>query len=325
MKTRQLGTTGILVSQAILGCGEFGGVGARTHLIGRGLTREASFASLDEAVRLGINVLDTAYGYAGGASSRFIGEWLRVQPADVRRSLHIATKVGKIVEPDGVRVDLSPHNIIPQLSLSLEQLQLSHVTFCLTHAPDERTPIESTLEALTDAIESGQLSHIGACNIDAKQLAAAMKASARLGLPRYEWVQNEYNLLNRGDERELFAVCAEHGLGYTPYSPIAGGVLSGKYGRGMSPPADSRLALLPGGTISNATFDAIERLDCKAALLDCSTGALALAWAMNHPRVTAAVCGPAKQAEHLRFLREALAIELSESERAEIGAWFEAT
>ncbi|MGL3104590.1 aldo/keto reductase [Bradyrhizobium sp. BR 1432] len=108
MKTRQLGSTGISVSQAILGCGEFGGVGARTHLIGRGLTREASFASLDEAVRLGINVLDTAYSYAGGASSRFIGEWLRAQPAPVRRSVHIATKVGKVVEPSGVRVDLSP-------------------------------------------------------------------------------------------------------------------------------------------------------------------------------------------------------------------------
>ncbi|MGL3104591.1 aldo/keto reductase [Bradyrhizobium sp. BR 1432] len=212
-----------------------------------------------------------------------------------------------------------------QLSLSLEQLRLSHVTFCLTHAPDERTPIESTLEAFTEAIESGQLSHIGACNIDARQLSAAMEASARLGLSRYEWVQNEYNLLNRGDERELFAVCAEHSLGYTPYSPIAGGVLSGKYSRGKPPPAKSQLALLPGGTILNATFDAVERIRCKAALHDCSTGALALAWVMHHPSVTAAVCGPAKRAEHLQLVREALAIELNEAERAEIAAWFEAS
>lgn len=322
MKTRPLGTTGIYVSQAILGCGEFGGVGARSHLIGHGLTREASFAVLDEAVGLGINVLDTAFGYAGGASARFIGEWLRAQPPNVRGSLHIATKVGKIVDPEGIRVDLSPRNVITQLSASLAQLQLSHVTFCLTHAPDQQTPIGSTLEAIAQAIESGQVSHIGASNIHAKQLATAMDASERLGLPRYEWVQNEYNLLNRSDERELFAVCAEHGLGYTPYSPIAGGVLSAKYRRGKSPPAKSRLAVLPNELISDSAFDAIELLNRKAAMRGCSTGALALAWVMSDPRVTAPVCGPAKEAEHLRFVREALAIELDDSERDEIGEWF---
>lgn len=322
MKMRPLGATGVFVSQAVLGCGEFGGIGARSHLIGHGLAREASFVALDEAVRLGINVLDTAFGYAGGASARFIGEWLRGQPPDVRGSLHIATKVGKIVGPDGIRVDLSPRNIIAQLSVSLAQLQLSHVTFCLTHAPDQQTPIGSTLEAIAEAIEARQVSHFGACNIDAKQLACALNVSARLGLPRYEWVQNEYNLLNRRDERELFAVCTEHGLGYTPYSPIAGGVLSGKYTRGRLPPAKSRLAVLPNEPISDCTFDAIELLERKAVLRGCSTGALALAWVMSNPRVTAPVCGPAKGAEHLRFVREALAIELNDLEREEIGEWF---
>jgi aryl-alcohol dehydrogenase-like predicted oxidoreductase len=322
---RTLGTTGVVVSRALLGCGNFGGVGSPAHLIGRGLTREASFASLDEAVALGINVLDTAHSYAGGASERFIGEWLRAQRDEVRDTLHIATKVGNVVDGDGVRIDLSPRNIRAQLSSSLERLGVPRVTFCLTHAPDERTPIESTLEGYAEAIERGLVAHIGACNVNAAQLAAAMDASARLGLPRYEWVQNEYNLLNRGDEIELFAICDEHALGYTPFSPIAGGALSGKYVRGEPPPTESRLGLRPGAALSDAAFDAIESLVREAERRGCSTGALALAWVMAQPRVTAPVCGPARTSEHLRLVREALAIELDASDTARIAGWFDAT
>ena len=324
MKTQPLGGTAVLVSRIALGCGNFGGIGSPARLIGRGLDREASFAALDEAVALGVNLIDTAHSYAGGSSERFIGEWLSARPPALRSTTHIATKVGTVVDDRGMRIDLSAHNIVQQLSASLQRMGLSCVTFCLSHAPDVETPIEATLEGLAQVMEAGWVSHIGACNIDAAKLSAAMEASARSGLPRYEWVQNEYNLLNRHDERELFGRCADYGIGYTPYSPLAGGVLSGKYARGAPPPPDSGLALRPEGHApSDAAFDAIARLGREADRRQCSTGALALAWVMSHPQVTAAICGPARTGEHLQLAREALAVDLDDPARAEIGAWFE--
>jgi aryl-alcohol dehydrogenase-like predicted oxidoreductase len=323
MKTRSLGATGVAISKVALGCGNFGGIGSPLHLIGRGLDREASFAALDEAIALGVNLLDTAHSYAGGASERFIGEWLVAQPREVKSSTHIATKVGNVVSEEGISADLSPQNILVQLSGSLERLGVPRVTFCLSHAPDPQTPVESTLEGFAQAMEAGLVSHIGACNVDAEQLTAAMEASARYGLPRYEWVQNEYNLLHRGDEAALLRLCEHYGIGYTPFSPLAGGVLSGKYVHGQPPPPDSRLALRPEGHVpSEAVFEAIGRLEREAERRECSTGALALAWVMSHPLITAAVCGPAREAEHLRCPREALGIDLDERARAEIGAWF---
>jgi aryl-alcohol dehydrogenase-like predicted oxidoreductase len=326
MKTRILGPTGVAVSQVALGCGSFGGIGSPRHLIGRGLDREASLATMDEAVALGINLFDTAYSYADGASETLMGEWLRTQSAESRQRIHIATKVGNIVSDSGIRVDLSPRNIAAQLHSSLERLGAPRVDFCLSHDPDPETPIEATLEGFAAAIQAGLVSHIGACNVDAKQLTAAMQASVRLGLPRYEWIQNEYNLLNRRAEQDLFHLCETYDIGFTPYSPIAGGVLSGKYVRDEPPPSDSRLALRPGAQApSRAHFEAIARLELKAAQWGSSTGALALAWVTSHPRVTAAICGPSRRAEHLRLVREAQAIELDAATRIEIGSWFGST
>jgi len=128
-----------------------------------------------------------------------------------------------------------------------------------------KTPIETTLEGFAQVMEAGLVSHIGACNIDAAKLSAAMEASACSELPRYEWVHNEYNLLNRHDEQVLFERCTDYGIGYTPYSPLAGGVLSGNYVRGDPPPPESRLALRAEGQApSNAAFDAIAKLGREA-------------------------------------------------------------
>lgn len=326
MKIKNLGRTGVAVSHVALGCGSFGGIGSPAHLIGCGLDRDASMATMDEAVALGITLFDTSNSYAGGASECFIGEWLRLQSEEKRGQIRLATKVGNVVSGKDVHVDLSPRNIIAQLSLSLERLGLRHVDFCLSHAFDEVTPIEKTLEGFAEAIEAGLVSQIGACNVNAAQLAAARQASDRLGLPRYEWVQNEYNLLNRADERELLGLCERSDVGYTPFSPIAGGRLSGKYLRGEPPPAGSRLALRPDGPApSHAYFAAIEQLKQEAARRGCSAGALALAWVLGQPRVTSAIIGPARRAEHLQIAREALAIELDEAARAKIGSWFHAS
>ena len=323
MKTRMLGRTGVAVSRVVLGCGTFGGVGSPRHLIGRGLNREASLASMDEAAALGINLFDTAHSYADGESERYIGEWLRWQTAETRAAIRIATKVGNIVTDSCVSVDLSPRTIVEQLSDSLARLGVSRADFCLSHAPDPATLIESTLEGFADAIERGLISHIGACNLDAEQLTAATEASSRLGLPRYEWVQNEYNFLKRIDEQELLGLCDVYGIGYTPFSPVGGGLLSGRYLPNESPPPDSRLSLRPEGHLpSRSLFEGVAQLEREAERRGCDTGALALAWVIGHPQVTAAICGPSRRAEHLGLARQALAIELDESARTKIASWF---
>ena len=138
-----------------------------------------------------MTLFDTAHSYAGGASERFIGDWLGRQSPDTRGQIHLSTKVGNVVTDAGVRVDLSPRTIISQLSLSLERLGVGRVDFCVAHDFDAETPIESTLEGFAEAIESGLVAHIGASNINAEQMVAAMQASVRLKLPRYEWIQND--------------------------------------------------------------------------------------------------------------------------------------
>ena len=324
MKHHALGRTGVKVSQITLGCGSFGGVGSPAHLIGHGLDREASFATMDEAVALGITLFDTAHSYAGGASERFIGEWLSRQTQDVRDRILLSTKVGNVVIETGVRVDLSPSNIFAQLSLSVERVGVPRFNFCLAHDVDASTPIESTLEGFAEAMSKGLVAQIGASNVNLPQIAAALDASARLGLPRFEWIQNEYNLLQRRDERELFAFCRANELGYMPFSPLAGGRLSRKYRPGEPPPPDSRLAIRHDGrTPTAAYYAAMEKMANEAKRRRTSPGGLALAWLLGEPNVTAAVVGPARRAEHLQLAREAISIELDEAARREIGTWFD--
>jgi aryl-alcohol dehydrogenase-like predicted oxidoreductase len=323
MQYRQLGQTGIEIACIALGCGTFGGVGSPAALIGRGLDEAAAFAALDEAMALGITLFDTAFSYAGGASERMIGRWLARQDREARGRIRIATKVGTVVTAEGMRMDLSPRTIAEHLNCSLERLGLEHVDLCLSHGPDAQTPIEATLEGFAAVVEAGKVSHIGACNVTPSELLDALAASDRLGLPRYEWVQNVYNLVSRADEPELFAICRDHGLGLTPYSPMAGGLLTGKYAPDQPAPRDSRLALRPEGALpSPETFESIDRLRQHAAAHGVGAGALALAWVMSHPLVTAPIAGPSRSGEHLRLLREALAVQLDEPSRTQIGSWF---
>lgn len=125
--------------------------------------------------------------------------------------MHLATKVGLVVSDAGVTVDLSPKTIVAQSTESLERLGASRVDFCLAHASDLATSIEATLEGFAEVINRGWVSRVGACNLSAAQLTAASQASARLGLPRYKWAQNEYNLLHCKDEQKSSGLCAAQG------------------------------------------------------------------------------------------------------------------
>lgn len=326
MTSKTLGSTGIAIPPAFLGCGTFGGIGGARHLVGRGLDRTAAFTTLDAALALGIDVLDTAERYADGESERAIGEWLRQRPPELTRRVRIATKVAPPTADgvDGARFDRV--YIERKLATSLERLGLERVTFYLSHAPDKTTPIEETVEGFAAAIDAGRVAHVGCCNVGSEELTEALDAAERLGVPGFEWVQNGFSLLSPSDDREVRAVCRERGLGYTPFSPLAGGILTGKYQRGEPFPEGTRMALRPdahAASMTDAVHAALDRLRTAATARGVSCGALALAWMMAHPGCTAPVVGPSRSAPHLGHVAEALGLELTADEHALLTRWFE--
>jgi aryl-alcohol dehydrogenase-like predicted oxidoreductase len=318
MHRRPLGRTGLTVSGVLLGCGSIGGIGSPPVTRGKGLSPQQGLEQIDTAVAMGINTLDTANSYGGGVSEQVVGRWIASHPdADVL----VATKVGNLVRPDQQGIDLSPGHIREQVSASLARL--GRIDLYLSHGPDLDTPIEATLEAFAAVLDNGQASAIGGCNLSPADLEIALDAAERLGLPGYQWVQNEYNLLTRDDEAHLLPIVREHGLGYTPYSPLAGGVLAGRYRRGTAPPPDSRMAILPShvASIDEPTWDALEALGEAARHRDVSVAALALAWVLTAPDVTAPLVAP-RRPEQFADVQQALEIELDEDERAELAALF---
>jgi aryl-alcohol dehydrogenase-like predicted oxidoreductase len=317
---RELGGTGIEVSRIALGCGNFGGVGSAPAFFGMGESEEEALALMDAAWDLGVTLFDTADAYGGGRSERAVGRWL----ADRRTRPLVATKVFHSVDGDPNDHGLGRQRILRQIEGSLERLGVERVDLYLIHEPDPDTPIAETLGTLDELVRTGKVGAVGASNVDAAQLREALQVSEEGGLVRFEWVQNSYNLLERKDEEELLPLCAEHGLGYTPFSPLAGGWLTGKYRRDEAYPAGSRMTLRPDPYADfedERTFDGLEALDAAARERGVDVATLALAWVIGHPLVTAAVVGP-RRPEHLEPARDALAVDLSEDEREQLGALF---
>jgi aryl-alcohol dehydrogenase-like predicted oxidoreductase len=313
-----LGRTGIEVSTVILGCGSIGGIGSPASTRGRGLDPQQGFAQIDAAVALGVNVLDTANSYGGGVSEQTVGHWVGAHPeADVL----IATKVGNLVQPEQSDIDLSPSHIAEQIKVS--NSRLGRVDLYMSHAPDERTPLEDTLEAFAAILESGQARAIGGCNLEARQLEHVLDTADRLGLPSYGWVQNEYNLLCRDDESELFEILRDRGLGYTPFGPLAGGALSGRYRRDVPPPPDSRLAIVPDfmPEFDDALWAGLQALAAAAERRGVMVAVLALAWVLNSPDVTAPLIAPRNLAQ-FADVATALELHLDPDERAELAELF---
>lgn len=321
---RRLGQTGIEISRIILGCGNFGGIGSAPEFFGHGESEEASLALMDAAWELGITTFDTADAYGGGRSEAAIGTWLGTRGSEVRDHIVLATKVFHPVEGDPDDHGLSPERIMRQIDGSLGRLGVEAVDLYLIHEPDPETPIAETLGAMTDLGERGKVRAVGASNIDPPGLDEALEASARNGFVRFEWVQNSFSLLERGDENDVLPICAHEGLGYTPFSPLAGGWLTGKYMRGQPYPAGSRMTLRPepyAKFTDEGVFTALERFAEHAISRGVDMATLALAWLLRHPLVTAIVIGP-RRPEHLEPARAALELELTEAERSELGSVF---
>jgi aryl-alcohol dehydrogenase-like predicted oxidoreductase len=323
VETRELGRSGIAVSRIVLGCGNFGGIGSSPRFFGQGTTKEDAFGLLDAAWELGITTLDTADAYGGGRSEAFIGEWLATKGADVRERAVVATKTFNPMS-EGADHGLSRARIHRQVRTSLERLGLERVPLFLTHEWDADVPIEETLGALNELIRAGTVGAVGCSNVTAEQLAEAVEISELEGIARFEWVQNSFSLLELGDAETVFPVCREHGLAYTPFSPLAGGWLTGKYRRGAEPPPGSRMTLRPepyAGYGTDETFDALEAFEREAAARGVSMAGLALAWVLAVPEVTAVVVGPSRL-DHLAPVEEALAAPLTARERDDLTALF---
>jgi aryl-alcohol dehydrogenase-like predicted oxidoreductase len=323
VEERELGRSGIRVSRVILGCGNFGGVGSAPKFFGQGTPAETAFALMDAAWEIGITTFDTADAYGGGRSETFIGEWLRTKGADVRDRLVVATKTFNPMDV-GQDAGLGRSRILRQIDTSLGRLGIERASLYLAHDFDPDTPQEETLAAFDQLVRAGKVGAVGASNFSAEQLAEALELSALEGLVRYEWVQNAFSLLERDDAQTVFPLCREHGLGYTPFSPLAGGWLTGKYRRGEEPPAGSRMTLRPepyAEYASDRVFDALEAFEQEAAQRGISQAGLALGWILSVPEVTAVVVGP-NRPEHLAPVTEALNLSLSPTDRDRLGAMF---
>jgi aryl-alcohol dehydrogenase-like predicted oxidoreductase len=321
VEQRVLGRSGIAVSRVILGCGNFGGIGSAPAFFGQGTGRDEALRLLDEAWELGLTTLDTADAYGGGRSEEFIGAWLATKGSQVRDRIVVATKTFNPMTEGGDR-GLGRARIRRQVASSLRRLGLERIALYLAHDFDPTVPQEETLEAFDGLVREGLVGAVGASNFTAEQLAEALELSSLEGMTRYEWVQNAFSLLVQDDRETVFPLCHEHGLGYTPYSPLAGGWLTGKYRRGEQPPSGSRMTLRPEGSErfrTDATFDALEVLEDLASGHGASLAALSLAWLLEVPEVTAVVVGPNRVAQ-LAPVREALELRLSDNDRARIEA-----
>jgi aryl-alcohol dehydrogenase-like predicted oxidoreductase len=322
MERAYLGGTGMRVSRIILGCGNFGGIGSSPAFFGQGESRDEAFAIMDAAWDAGITTFDTADAYGGGRSESWIGDWLRGKGSDVRDAIVLSTKTFNPME-EGADHGLAPDRVKRQVESSLERLGVDHVPLYLTHEPDPDVPIAETLGALDELVREGKIGAVGVSNVDGSQLREALEAEAGA---RVGWVQNSYSLLDREAEREVLPICAEAGLGFTPFSPLAGGWLTGKYARGADAPPGSRMAQRPEPYASFVEDDAVWRgldgLAAAAAERGTSQAALALAWLLADQRVTAAIVGP-RRPEHLQPALDALRHPADATERDELSRLFE--
>jgi aryl-alcohol dehydrogenase-like predicted oxidoreductase len=298
MERAYLGSTGIGVSRIILGCGNFGGIGSSPAFFGRGESREDAFAIMDAAWEAGITTFDTADAYGGGRSESWIGDWLRTKRAGVREEIVLSTKTFNPMDEGGDQ-GLAPARVRRQLESSLERLGVERVEMYLTHDWDPDVPVAETLGVLDELAQEGKIGAFGASNVTGAELREALAASPGT---RYEWVQNSYSLLDREAEREVLPICAEAKLGFTPFSPLAGGWLTGKYERGAAAPAGSRMTMRPEPYAhfveSDAVWLGLEGLAAAASERGTSQAALALAWLLADPRITSVIVGP-RRPEHL--------------------------
>ncbi len=287
MNYRNLGQTGLKVSELCLGTMQFGWTA----------TEEESFTVLDAAFEAGINFIDTADIYSrwvpgnpGGVSEEIVGRWMQRSGAP-RSRLVIASKVrGRMGEGPNDE-GLSRAHIFDAVHASLRRLNTDYIDLYQTHWEDENTPIEETLSALDMLVRQGKVRYVGCSNIPAWRLTEAIWVAHQHDWIRYDSLQPHYNLVHRAEfERELAGVCHAYGVGVIPYSPLAGGFLSGKYRREQA--AESARKRSAERYMTEENFTLLDKLDEISQATQHSPAQIALAWLLADPLITSPIIGP---------------------------------
>jgi aryl-alcohol dehydrogenase-like predicted oxidoreductase len=319
MEYRRLGRTGLKVSAICLGTMQFGWTADEA----------AAFAVMDAFLDAGGTFLDTADVYSnwhpgnpGGVSEEIIGRW--VKERGNRHEVVIATKARGRMWDGPTGEGLSRGHLMRACDDSLRRLQTDYIDLYQTHWYDAETPIEETLEALTDLVRAGKVRYVGCSNIPSWRLALAIGASERLRLAHYESLQPHYNLAHRGEfERELQELCADQNIGAIPYSPLAGGFLTGKYQRGAPVPNSDRAGTVQRRYFNERGWQIVDALLDVADEQGAQPAEIALAWLLAQPAVVAPIVG-ANTPEQLAAGLGAVDLELTEEQVTrldEASAW----
>jgi aryl-alcohol dehydrogenase-like predicted oxidoreductase len=293
MRLVPLGRTGLFVSRLCLGTMTFGGSEGMWGQIGR-LQQSDAERLVGQALDAGINFIDTADVYAGGASEQITGQALRNLKV-ARDQVVVATKVFGETGPGANMRGLSRSHILDGVKASLQRLQLDHIDLYQVHAFDPATPMEETLRALDDLVRHGHVRYIGVSNWAAWQIAKAIGISERLGLARFETLQAYYTVAGRDLEREIIPMLQSEGLGLMVWSPLAGGLLSGKYGREQQGEDGSRRTTFDFPPVNKErAWDVIDVMREIAKARGATVAQIALAWLLYQPQVTSVIVGAKK-------------------------------
>lgn len=292
MRYRLLGKTGLLVSEICLGTMTYGGKGY--WQFAGNLGQEDVNEQVKLAFDSGINFIDTANIYSFGESEKLTGQAIKNLGLP-REELVIATKVRGRMSEGVNKLGLSRFNIMNEIDASLKRLQMDYVDLYQIHGVDPFTPIEETLSALNDLVRSGKVRYIGVSNHHAWQIMKSLGISDKNNWARFESVQAYYSIASRDLEREIIPMCQDQNVGVLVWSPLAGGLLSGKYTRENQTPEDSRRSTFDFPPVNKEhAFNCIEAMNKIALNHDVSIAQVALSWLLSKESVTSVIVGAKK-------------------------------
>jgi aryl-alcohol dehydrogenase-like predicted oxidoreductase len=281
VEQRNLGRSGLIVSAVGLGCNNFGGR----------IDMAATRAVVHKALDLGVTFFDTSDTYGGqGASEEYLGRAL----AGRRGDIVLASKFARPMDQEGRLQGASRRYIMNAVEASLKRLDTDYIDLYQQHIADPLTPIEETLRALDDLVRQGKVRYIGCSTLSAWQVVEAHWTATHFGLDRFIACQERYSLLQRDLDRDLMPVIQSYGFGLIPFSPLADGLLTGKYRRGAPLPEGARLATMPNAAkrqLTERNWDAAERLTAFCAARGRKLLELAFSWLLHRPAVASVIAG----------------------------------
>lgn len=310
MQYRNLGKWGLKVSEIALGSW-------MTDLSGSAAADTAK-QSIRAAYDAGINFFDCADAYSGGAAEKFLGKALREYP---RSSYVVSSKVFFPMGPGANDWGLSRKHIVEQLDRSLKNMGLDYLDMYFCHRPDPTTPIEETVQALSDMVAAGKILYYGVSEWTPVQITEAVAVTKELHLRPMNVIQPQYNMADRYIEDEIVGICERNGIGIVPFSPLAQGLLTGKYRKGVPLPAGSRATHQADKQINNLltdeNLDKVEKLSAIAERLGVSMSVLALAWILRLKQISSVITG-ASRPEQLEANVAASGLKLDDATLKEI-------